>query len=100
MFGNPYELIRAACVVVALFCFVLIAMLYPWWAKQTRAVRFMLLSNLIFSTVVTYGVTESYFMDIPGGGRSIATLVCLIYCAIGLILGLRDAHREKKEKES
>lgn len=93
-------LIRAVCVVLAVFCLIAIAMLYPWWVKQTRTVRFMLLSNLVFSVVAAYGVTEAIFMSTPGAGRAVTTMVSLLYCAIGLILGLRDAHLEKKEKES
>ena len=75
-------------------------MLYTWWVRQSVYLRFMLLSNLIFVVVVGYGVVESYLLSIPGGPRSVAVLVSVIYCAIGLTLGVRAVGRNPLTKEN
>lgn len=93
-----YDVVRLLVIVVSLYCFVQIAMLYRWWAQQPMYLRFMLLSNLIFVVVGGYGVVEAYVLGVPGGPRSLAILVSVIYCAVGLTLGARAVnHNNPKE---
>ena len=97
--GQLYDLARLLTILVSIYCLGQIAMLYTWWARLPVFLRFMLLSNLIFVVVVGYGVTESYLLNIPGGLRSVAVLVSVIYCAVGLTLGVRAVGRNPLTKE-
>ena len=89
-----YDLVRLLVIVVSLYCLVQIGLLYRWWARQPMYLRFMLLTNLIFVVVSGYGVLEAYVLGVPGGPRSLGFLVSIIYCAVGLTLGVRSIERK------
>ena len=97
--GEFYDLVRLLAVVGSVYCLVQMGLLYQWWTRQPVYLRFMLLSNLVFVVVGGYGVLEAYVLGVPGGPRSLGFLVSVIYCAVGLTLGVRAVGRNPLTKE-
>lgn len=94
-----YDLVRLFTIVGSLYCLVQMGLLYHWWTRLPVYLRFMLLSSLIFVVVSGYGVLEAYVLGVPGGPRSLGFLVSVIYCAVGLTLGVRAVGRNPLNKE-
>lgn len=98
IFDEPYNLVRVATLVVAIYCLGQAVFLYPWWRKLPRHHRLILLALLIFVVTGGYGTGEAYYAELPGGPRVIFMLVGFLYCSIGLTMGVRAVRRAPIKK--
>lgn len=85
LLDDPADWVRAVNVVLAVYSLALLATprAFRWWSSRIRPARFLLLGLVGITAATTYAITESVWLDVPGGLRVLVYTPALLWLAIG-----------------